>query len=154
MIETRYSVRIDRPIHQVFEFVGTNVYVNHPRWESAVVEIRPITEGPVRVGSRAVMVRKGMGKSREVEYTVVDFEQDKAIGFRQQGKQVDFNLTFTFDPATGDQNATDFGARVRIQPKGFFRVMTPMLRVRSRKIAATLMGNVKRLIESEVPTTP
>jgi hypothetical protein len=68
-------------------------------WESEVVEIRPLTEPPVRVGSRAVMVRREYGPRSEVTYEVTAFDQDRRIAFRHISTQMAFEIAFVLDPA-------------------------------------------------------
>ena len=41
---------VRRPIEEVFDFVGTHYFENHPRWEREVVSVRKITDGPIGVG--------------------------------------------------------------------------------------------------------
>lgn len=43
--------RVNRRIDDVFDVIGTRCYENHPRWEREVVEVRPLTDGPIGLGS-------------------------------------------------------------------------------------------------------
>ena len=42
---------IQRPPKDIFDFVGANFLTNYPRWSPEVVELKPLTEGPVKVGT-------------------------------------------------------------------------------------------------------
>ena len=117
--------RIDRPPDVVFELIGTNVYDNHPSWESEVVEIRPLTEPPVKLGSRAIMVRREYGRRSEVAYEVTEFELNRKIGFRHLDGPMDFEIEFLLVPS--GEAGTDLTVQVQVQPKGAFRLLTPLI---------------------------
>jgi len=58
MAKYEETYRLKRTPAAVFDVIGTHCYENHPRWEPEVVEIRPMSPGPIGLGSRAVMVRE------------------------------------------------------------------------------------------------
>lgn len=117
--------RINRPPDAVFDLIGTNVYDNHPSWESEVVEIRPLTEPPVRLGSRAIMVRREYGRRSEVAYEVTEFELNRKIGFRHVDGPMVFEIAFLLE-ASGEAGS-DLTVQIRAQPKGAFRLLTPVI---------------------------
>jgi len=104
--------RINRPPEAVFDVIGTHVYENHPRWESEVVEVRRLTDGPVGVGSRAIMVRQEYGRRRAAPYEVTEFVPDRKIAFRHLDGPMTFEIAFMLEPA--DASAT--GGRVPLAP--------------------------------------
>ena len=61
---------VRRSVEEVFDFVGTHYFENHPRWEREVVEVRRLTDGPFGVGSRGVMVRQVYGRRSEAPLEV------------------------------------------------------------------------------------
>lgn len=117
--------RINRPPHAVFDLIGTNVYDNHPRWESEVVEIRPLTEPPVQLGSRAIMVRREYGRRSEVAYEVTEFELNRKIGFRHVDGPMAFEIAFLLEPS--GETGSNLTVQIRAQPKGAFRLLTPLI---------------------------
>jgi hypothetical protein len=80
---------VHRPPDVVFDVIGTHVYENRPRWESEVVEIRPLTEPPVRVGSRTIMERREYGQQTEVPYEVTAFRMFTTLIARNLPKTSD-----------------------------------------------------------------
>lgn len=101
--------RINRPPDAVFDLIGTNVYDNHPSWESEVVEIRPLTEPPVQLGSRAIMVRREYGRRSEV---------------------------------------------VRAQPKGAFRLLTPLIGRSLPKTSERITSQMVAFVEQHSSEEP
>ena len=51
MIKVEKSTIVHRPSDEVFAFVADQT--NAARWQSGIVEVRRITDGPPGVGSRA-----------------------------------------------------------------------------------------------------
>jgi Polyketide cyclase / dehydrase and lipid transport len=148
----RATYRIDRTPHQVFDVAGTNVYANHPRWESEVVEIRPITPLPVRAGSRAVMVREERGKRSETTYEVTTFEPDRAIAFRHDHPAMTFALRFELAPA--GPSATDLTVDVRVELKGAFRLATPLFALQLPRRSDRIARQMVVLVEGRGPVQP
>jgi hypothetical protein len=139
--------RVRRSADEVFDFIGTHVYENHPRWEAEVVEIRPLDSGPVRLGSRAVMVRKEFGRQKETDYEVTEFVPGRTISFRHRDPSMAFDLTFQVDPA--GPTASELTTRVRMQPYGTTRLMTPLLALMMPRRSERLTSRMVELVEAE-----
>lgn len=144
----RYSVKrhIARTPDEVFDFIGTHAYENHPKWEREVLAIRPLTPGPIRSGSRAIMVRKDFGRRSETEYEVVAFELGRRLAFRHPNSAMLFELEFSIRPAAG---GSDFTASVHIEPHGALRLLGPILGVQMRRTSARLTDRMVELVEAE-----
>lgn len=138
--------RVARPPEVVFDVIGTHVYENHPKWESEVVEIRPLTDPPVQVGSRAIMVRREYGRRTEVPYEVTEFEQDRRIAFRHISGPMDFDIAFLLAPAA-DGNS-DLVVQVRATPKGVFRLFTPLVARNLPKTSERITSQMVDLVEA------
>ncbi|MGH2456716.1 MAG: SRPBCC family protein [Candidatus Limnocylindria bacterium] len=139
--------RVNRPPEAVFDVIGTHVYENHPKWESEVVEIRPLTEPPVRVGSRAVMVRREYGRTSEVTYEVTDFDQDRRIAFRHISTQMAFEIAFALEPV--GEGGSELAVQIRAQPKGAFRLMTPLVARNLPRTSERITSQMVALVESQ-----
>jgi hypothetical protein len=137
----QHTYRIERTPEQVFDVVGTHLFENHPRWEPEVEELRPLTDGPIGVGSRALMVRRDMGRRSEVAYEIIAFEPGRRVSVTHVGTRMAFDLTFELAPeGTG---ATEFTARVRMAGRGIARALNPL-------IALQLAGRSDRLSRATV----
>jgi hypothetical protein len=148
----RATFRVNRSPHEVFDVIGTNVYANHPKWEAEVVEIRPLTPGPVRLGSRAVMVRQERGSRSETTYEVTAFEPDRAIAFAHDHPAMSFAMRFDLVPAGTD--ATDLTVDVRIELKGPMRLATPLFLLRLPRQTDRITGEAIALIEGRSSAQP
>ena len=126
--------------------IGTNLYENHPKWEREVVEIRPITPGPVGVGSRAVMVRREFGQTSESEYVITEFEPSRRMAAHHPEDSMDFTISFEVTPV--DPNECTVQIDVQAQPKGWMRAFEPIMRLvmprRSERIARSMSQVIER----------
>ena len=136
---------IARTPTEVFDVIGTHVNENHPRWEPEVLEIRPLQAGPVKVGYRAVMVRKDWGKVHETTYEITDFQPDRRIAFLTLDGPLDFQLAFEVAPAP---TGTELTIRVNARPKGAMRLMGPLFSVVNRRTSNRLADNMVGVVES------
>jgi hypothetical protein len=144
MPHTRITNHIDRTPSQVFDVIGTHVFENHPKWETEVVAIRPITPGPIRVGSQAVMVREEHGRRSETPYEVTDFEPNRLIAFRHDTAAMGFALRFEL--TDGPTGGTDLSVDVTMTPHGVMRIASPLIALglpgRTRRITAQMVALV------------
>ena len=140
------SELIRRPVHEVFDFVATHQFENHPKWEPEVLSIRKLTDGPLRTGTRAVMVRQEFGRRREVPYEVVEFEPERIMTVRSVEKWIIFQITFQFAPAA--PAATNLGVAVSIHLHGIMKLLGPGLNVLFRRNGTLLTRRLKEIVEA------
>jgi hypothetical protein len=56
MLEFENTIRIDRPVDEVFAFLSD--FENIPKWNYYVLEVRQLSDNPVGVGTTYHQVRK------------------------------------------------------------------------------------------------
>jgi carbon monoxide dehydrogenase subunit G len=87
-----HTVEIARPRNEVFAFVTDPR--NYPRWQPSLVEIRPHSAGPLRLGSEATEVRSFLGREVETTWTCVEHEPDERSAIQADEGPVPFKGTF------------------------------------------------------------
>lgn len=140
---------IDRPLGEVFDFVAVHQVENHPQWEPEVLAIRKVTEGPLRAGSRAVMMRREFGRTRELPYSVVAYVPEQTIAMRSIDKAMTFEIAFHFaqkGPAT-----TEVRVVVNIEPNGLLALLGPVIAASLRRNGLRLMRRLKTVVETAFP---
>jgi len=75
------SVLIDRTPEDIFHFIGERFFTNYPRWSPEVRELKPISPGPVSLGTRARQVRVDLGHRSESIFVVTIFQPGQRICF-------------------------------------------------------------------------
>lgn len=147
MIVHEHSRKVNRSAEDTFDFIGTHMYENHPRWEKEVVEIRPLTPGPVGVGSRAVMVREEFGRRSEEEYEITEFEPGRRIAAHHpEDAAMDFRIAFDIEPLDGD--SCMLSVEVQIQTKGWMRLFEPVMKLAMPKRGKRIVDDLVNVVES------
>lgn len=146
MISYVKTRRVNRSAEAAFDVIGTHVFENHPRWEAEVLAIRRLDDGPVRVGSRAVMVRSDGGrKNSETEYSVTEFDPPRRIAFDHPDSPLGFALSAEITPVSS--TSCDVTTRVTMQPRGWMRLLEPVLRIGSARRGDRLTAAQVEVIE-------
>src|SRR5262245_34353839 len=100
MIRYEFNQHIRRPADQVYDFVVERQPENHPKWEPEVLELR--RDGPVKVGTRGVMVRKDFGKVQEVPIEILEVVPGRMMRECSDGGGVKFDMRMEMLPKGND----------------------------------------------------
>ena len=108
------QVLINRPVYQVFRYVGD--FKNDVHWRN--VENIGITSGdPIRAGSMVAMTRRIVGRKGFVNCDVTDYERNKKIELKGSYWGFPFVSAMTFDHR-GQQ--TNIRESLEIRTRWFF----------------------------------
>lgn len=89
----RASVRC--PIGSVFDFVGDNFFQNYTRWCPQVIELEPLSDGPVRAGVTARQITLDRGIRSESTFEITTFCPPKLLGLK--GLSETFKSSYEFE---------------------------------------------------------
>jgi polyketide cyclase/dehydrase/lipid transport protein len=141
----RVTIRVDRPPEDVFRFVATNHYANHPRWDGQVEEIEPLTPGPIAVGARA-RVRRRRGSPDEV-LEVTAYSPPRHFATRDNIGP--FLLEMDADFESLGENATLLTLTADTSAKGPVRLALPVLRPIFRRQMRKSAVAIRSMVEAE-----
>lgn len=135
------NIAIARPPAEVFSYIAD--IRNDPSWHTDVLEVSSSTDvvGPGTVFN--VKVKPSMGVS-EGTMTVSRFEPGKLIEFQGRMGKMAPTVTNICEPETQGTRVT---RRVELEPLGFMRVMTPLIKRMIAKSNDGFLANLKRLLE-------
>jgi uncharacterized protein YndB with AHSA1/START domain len=137
-------VVIDRSVEQVWKFL-TDVE-NASKWDTGIVEARQTSAGPVGLGTRLEVVRESRGKRRTMEVEVTEYEPDKRVAWKLDAGFATGRTIYSFEPLGGE---TRLSKSTEVKPRGFFKLLTPILRRQFRESEIELdLANIKRNIEA------
>jgi hypothetical protein len=142
MIRLEKDVIIDRRIDDVYSFILN--FENESRWADEVVRTEKTSEGPIGVGSMFTDHVEFMGKTLKTSYEILAIEP-KAITIRTSSGPVPFTATYSFENADG---ATHLSIGADVEPGGFFKLATPMIRRQLDRQWTRNFANLKALLES------
>ena len=75
MIELEFTIDLDRPVEQVYDFVINAE--NLRLWQSGLIKSELLTRGPLRVGTRVRQVRYMGPKKSEIKAEITALEPNK-----------------------------------------------------------------------------
>lgn len=145
----RVEVRvwIDRPVQDVFAYVTS--LDQWPEWRRDVVGGRVLTEGDLRVGSRAQGLAKVLGRTITIDVVVTALEPGAAFGYRPvKGPLLTDNL-YTFGSQDGGTLVT---LTDNIGLEGVARVLLPVMPRLVRSAYRKNLTGLKAIME-EHPST-
>jgi uncharacterized protein YndB with AHSA1/START domain len=155
MIRAEQSGVIDRPIEDVFAFVGDQT--NTPAWQAGLVEVRRTTAGPIGVGTKHTFVRSFMRRRLEADNEYVAFEPNKRITFRTTSGPVRLEASYLFEPTP---EGTRITSRIEMDASGFMSLAEPLIAATLKREMKAAFRLLKDLLENRTlavasrPATP
>ena len=152
MVKSRASILIERPAETVYGFVADDFARNYQRWSPEVQRLEILTPGPLRVGTRARQVRVDQGRRTETTFLVKVLDRPRRVCFAETRDQfrIDYFVEALGDKAQGFTTRLTFGFELtRIDL--YMRPFEKLIRAAVQEGATRTVGNIKRLVEAEVP---
>ncbi len=146
MIKNEMNILIHKPVSEVFDYVSD--FQNGPQWQTGLLEVRRITDGPVGVGTRFTSVRKFMGRSMrsDIEFTV--YELNRKMSIKSVSGNSPFKQTFLFETTA---EGTRLSSRFELHMGGIMALAEPLMASGVRRELAADFGRLKEAIETRVP---
>jgi uncharacterized membrane protein len=143
----RERIEIDRRPEEVFAYLDQ--LDRHGEWQGNIVSTTVETEGPTRVGSRAVNRRKVPFGERDIRYEVTEHDPPRMVSFRGTDGPVRPVGTVTVEPLDG-------GSRSRVSIKfdlvgyGLGKLVAPLARRQAARDIPQDQAKLKERLESGV----
>ena len=142
------STIIHCPVDEVFQFIGEEFLVNYPRWSPEVVELRKLSEGPVRVGSLLRQVRVDHGHKSESTFKVTDYLVNRRLAFN--GVSNTYRCLYEFESPEGHSGLTRLTFVFEFpELEMMLRPFEKLVRIAVQEGADRTVRNLKGLIERE-----
>ena len=141
MIQHAIDLHLNRPVDQVFAYLADPR--NLPTWQSDLIEIEPLTEGPLRAGSQIREVRRMGQRQAENRAEVQVFEPNKRLALKTT-TQPQVTVSYAFEPHNG-------GTRIRYEftmlTAGLMRLLEPLIAGAIRKQSDQDFEKLKRVLD-------
>jgi len=138
-----FLIDIHRPLREVFHVVGN--LENDPKWQSAVLEVEKVTDGPIDTGTRFRHVYRLAGRKAKVDLEFVDYAAPRHYELHCTWGPLTFSTKVFMEPIPkGTRTFTFIEGHGR---GGLTLALVALTRRRQREIAADLQ-NLKSLMES------
>jgi hypothetical protein len=152
MIVIDTTVLIDRPVDACFEFIARGFFEHLKRWDTAVVDLKKLTEGPVSVGTRGRLERLQKGKRYGRTFEVIELDPDQRFAVRNvapEGPERHALDRYTFT-AQGD-NACRVDHHFELRWTNLsFRMTMPLVRSSLEKELAMSIGRRLKAAVEEI----
>ena len=141
------SVRIVAPLDKVFDTVADSR--NEPSFNAAMTEVELLTPEPIGLGTRfhARMGRAGMDMFVEL----TQFDPPHRLGSLTTSAMMETSGTLTF---TSEEDATLMVWDWQVHPKGWFRMLGPLVGPLGRRMERKIWTALKRKLEASDSTDP
>ena len=141
----RESIEIDRRPEEVFAYLDQ--LDRHGEWQGTIISTRVETEGPTRVGSRAVDRRQVPGGPRDIPYEVTEHDPPRKVSFRGVEGPVRPVGTVTVEPLD-DGSRSRVSLEFDLQGHGIGKLFAPFARRQAAKQIPQDQVKLKERLES------
>jgi uncharacterized protein YndB with AHSA1/START domain len=142
MIQHEVTIHLNRPVDQVFAFLADTGKVS--TWQSSLIELEALTEGPLRLGSRFREIRRLGRRDSEIQGQVTAFEPNKRLETKTTTKP-EVTVSYSFEPENG-------GTRLRYKfillSSGMMRLLEPLIARSIKKESESDFETLKRILEN------
>lgn len=137
---------IQRPATEVFDFVGPNLLMNYPKWSREVVELVPLTDGPVRIGTTCRQVRIDQGRRSESTFRVTVFQLGRRVCF--EGVSNPYRCDYLFEPVTSTSASRIIFTFELLSLDVYMRPFEKLIRIAIQEGTEETVRNIKKLVEA------
>jgi hypothetical protein len=117
---------------------------NDKLWTTGVVECRPLTEGPLRAGSRVERIAKFLGRQFGYQYEVTDAQSEHFVEMRVE-EPFPMRIRYQLE---GTPEGTRTSIRAQGDASGFFRLAAPVLSFMVRRNITADLELLKKHLEA------
>ena len=120
MIRSTHSVHIDRPVHEVFDYLRD--HDNRIYWQGNLTEHQ---HQKIDKGSKVTEVRNVMGRRVEIEGEITEFAEDRRMSFAGKGPAVKrLEYHYRLKP---DNGGTRLDTELDLELSDLFGLATPVI---------------------------
>lgn len=138
------SIVFKRPIEESFAFLAN--LENDVKWHSAFVEVRKMSGGSLGVGARFLVFEGVLGRRAPgTEYEVTEYEPNRIAAWKTVSGPLQLQFWRTFERV---ESGTRFTVRYEGEPRGFFKLVWPLITRMVKRQQGGDMRTLKELMEA------
>ena len=142
MIHHEVTIHLDQPVEQVFAFLMDTSKLS--TWQSNLIKSEPLTEGPLRTGSRFREVRRINNKETEIQGEITALEPNKRLETKTAtGPQA--MVSYSLAP---EQGGTRLSYKFSLVTSGLMRLLEPMIASSIKKDTEADFETLKRILKN------
>ena len=136
------SIQINRPVETVFAFVTDPD--GGSKWHRAN-RITPVSEGPIRLGSRYRVTGKFLFWNFDSVSEVTEFEENRLVAYTSDTGMYTYTLRYILQPVA---NGTEFTEQGEANPRGLLKIAIRMFAGGASKNSARGLQLLKAALET------
>lgn len=137
------SVEIERPIDEVFDFVGEGFFENYPKWALEVVDFEPLDGAAVQVGAKARQVRQDNGAPTESIFAITELQPNQCLVL--SGLDAPYRQSYVLN--AGEAKPTRLTFRFELLELDLFmRPFEKLIRYAIEEGAENTVDNIKNIL--------
>lgn len=141
------SVEINKPMNEVFSFVGEQFFNNYPRWAVEVVEFEPLDGERVYVGAKAKQVRLENDAKIESVFEITEFDPCEKLSL--QGVSDPYKQSYLLDGSEQNRHTRLTFRFELLELEIFMRPFQKLIRLAIEDGAENTVENIKNLMAAE-----
>jgi uncharacterized membrane protein len=138
MIEIQNSIRINRPLQEVFAFISN--FENLPKWNYHVLDVKKEDKGPVGEGTTYHQTRK----TDQQRFRVVELITNKTVAIKTLPPEKELLMRFSFQPESNGTRVLDEWRLETDIP----RILQGLASKRIKSAVLENLGKLKKLLET------
>lgn len=143
------DIVINRPIDEVFDFVADER--NEPSYNPQMTLAEIVTQGPIGVGTKFHVTTTGFGRAADMTIEYTDFDPPRRLVSATHMANLDITGALVFE-AQGQ--STKMKWLWTIEPRGFFKLLGPMVRWIGERQELAIWTSLKRVMEAQSEAVP
>jgi uncharacterized protein YndB with AHSA1/START domain len=142
VIRSSHSIRIDRPVHDVFEYLRD--HENRIYWQGNLTEAE---HAKIEKGTRVTEVRNVLGRRVEISGEITEFEDDKRLTFSGKGPAVKkLEYHYVLKP---DAGGTRLDTELDLELSELFGIAAPLIQRLTDRELDHAHTTLKDILENE-----
>jgi hypothetical protein len=142
-MEISATIRIARPVADVWRWYAVEHVQNHPRWDPQM-QLEQLTAGPVRLGTRIRRRNTRSGAPVEGEMEIKEWVPERVMGAHVRDANMEIFGRASFESQGLGETVLTLSADV----PGLDEAMAEVMHAGMNRTVT----NIKRLVEAEVPS--
>lgn len=143
-VDVRTEIWIERPRSRVAAYAADPS--NAPEWYVNIESVEWQTPPPLAEGSRLAFVAHFLGRRLVYTYEVAELVPGERLVMRTAQGPFPMETTYTWESV--DENTTKMTLRNRGEPRGFSKVMGPLMAAAMRRANSKDLARIKALLEA------